>query len=39
MDAHLAALEDGDDPEQVRARVDDTVTKLLAALRDRASRV
>lgn len=36
LDKHLAAVEAGRDPVQVREEADDTVTKLTRALRDRA---
>jgi hypothetical protein len=39
LDAHLAALESGEDPAQVRAKADDTVKALIQALRDRAGKV
>jgi hypothetical protein len=35
LDAHLAAVETGDDPIKVRAEVDETVRKLIEAVRER----
>jgi hypothetical protein len=37
FDEHLAALERGADAKQVRHAADDTVKKLVAALRERSS--
>lgn len=36
LDTHLAAVEAGQDPLKVRAEADETINKLIAALRDRA---
>ena len=36
LDAHLAAVEAGEAPEKVRAAADETVNRLITALRDRA---
>jgi hypothetical protein len=37
LDAHLASLERGEDPVKVRSEADETVHKLIAALRERAA--
>jgi hypothetical protein len=37
LDQHLVALESGDDPADVRARADDTVRKLVEAIRGKAA--
>lgn len=39
LDGHLAAIEAGDDVAAVRAAADETVNKLIKAIRDRASSV
>jgi hypothetical protein len=36
LDAHLTAVEAGEDPAKVRAAADETVNRLIAALRERA---
>jgi hypothetical protein len=38
LDTHLAAVEAGQDPLEVRAEVDDTINRLIAALREKAGK-
>jgi hypothetical protein len=39
LDAHLAALEAGEDPLEVRAEADETISNLIKAMRQRADEV